>query len=578
MALPPPLRQLRLSSLEKNIGCSSAFFPLSCPSVSSSQNNSDPLPKPGTASPVPPLATAAPLLFRRLMESIPDLVYFKDTEGRFLCVSNALAASFGLTSPDQAVGKTDFEFFEKSLARQKFADERDIIRTGLGFVGKEERGRSSTGKTRWVMTSKQPLLGDNGEIIGTFGISRDITEMRTAREALQAHHRLLETLIDILPCRIFVKDDEGRIRLTNAAYRDALGLKSATEIEGRRLEELVDDPRFKAVAADDDDVLEHGVSILNREEFDASPLGDKRWMLLSKVPLRDADGQIQGIVGMSADITIQKEAEARALQAQRELEAKNRQMEAELAVARELQTELMSSTMQIVREEMETSAPFLPKIGFYYEPCEFLAGDFFQAIPYSKQSFGLLLCDVMGHGVKAALVTTLIRGLLADMQSKQLPPAEVLEHLNERLCPLLDRPPLPRFVTALYGRVDMAAGTLEIANAGHPWPLLQRGGGIATPITDEVCGPALGFVRGATYTSITHPLVRGDRLLLFTDGWVEEPNSSGDEFGTTRLLQGLVTYKELPVEKVLPAIAADITTFSGKTTRNDDLCGVLLGV
>jgi sigma-B regulation protein RsbU (phosphoserine phosphatase) len=512
------------------------------------------------------------------MESIPDLVYFKDTEGRFLCISNALAASFGLASPDQAIGKTDFDFFEKSLARQKFADERDIIRTGLGFVGKEERGRSPTGKTRWVVTSKQPLLGDNGEIIGTFGISRDITDMRAAREALQAHHRLLETLIDILPCRIFIKDDEGRIRLTNAAYREALGLKGPSEIEGRRLDELIDDPRFDSVAADDEDVLERGVSILNREEFDASPLGDKKWMLLSKVPLRDADGHIQGIVGMSADITIQKEAEARALQAQRELEAKNHQMEAELAVARELQTELMSSSMQLVREELGTSSPFLPSIGFHYEPCEYLAGDFFQAIPYSKQSFGLLLCDVMGHGVKAALVTTLIRGLLGDIHGKSLQPAQVLEHLNERLCPLLDRPPLPRFVTALYGRVDLVSGTIDIASAGHPWPLLQRNGETAAPITDELCGPALGFVRGATYTSKPHALTRGDRLLLFTDGWVEEANSSGEEFGTQRLLAGLSAYKDKPVEHVLSSIAADITKFAGKATRNDDLCGVLLGV
>jgi sigma-B regulation protein RsbU (phosphoserine phosphatase) len=524
------------------------------------------------------MAAVAPLFFRRLMESLPDRIYFKDTEGRFLAVSHAHAASLGLASPEQAVGKTDFDFFEKSLARQKFADERDIIRTGLGFIGKEERARSGAGKIRWVMTSKQPLLGDNGEIIGTFGISRDITDMKMAREALEAHHRLLETLIDILPCRIFIKDDEGRIRLTNVAYREAVGIKNASEIEGRRLDELINDPRAGKSADDDEDVLEHGNSILNREEYDASPLGDKRWMLLSKVPLRDADGQIQGIVGMAADITVQKEAEARALKAQRELEAKNQQMEAELTVARELQTELMSSSMQSVRAELDTHAPFNPGIGFHYEPCEFLAGDFFQAIPYSKRSFGLMLCDVMGHGVKAALVTTLIRGLLSDVRSKGLNPAQVLEHLNDRLCPLLDRPPLPRFVTALYGHMDLSTGTIDIASAGHPWPLLQRRGQETSPLTTELCGPALGFVRGATYTSSVHTLTKGDRLLLFTDGWTEESNTSGEEFGTGRLLQALGRHQDAPIEKVLTTIAGEIAAFSGKTTRGDDLCGVLLGI
>ena len=512
------------------------------------------------------------------MESLPDHVYFKDTEGRFLAVSHAHAATLGLSSPEQAIGKTDFDFLEKSLARQKFADERDVIRTGLGFVGKEERSRSASGKIRWVMTSKQPLLGDNGEIIGTFGISRDINDMKITREALEAHHRLLETLIDILPCRIFVKDDEGRIRLTNAAYREAVGAHSAAEIDGRRLEEFSNDPRAGHVAAEDEEVLEHGNSILNREEYDTGPLSDKRWMLFSKVPLRDADGRIQGIVGMAADITMQKEAEARALQAQRELEAKNQQMEAELTVARDLQVELMASSMQSVREELGTNAPFVPSIGFHYEPCEFLAGDFFQAIPYSNTSFGVLLCDVMGHGVKAALVTTLIRGLLSDVRSKQLTPAQVLEYLNERLCPLLDRPPLPRFVTALYGRVDLVAKTIDIANASHPWPLLQRRGTATAPLTEEPCGPALGFMRGTAYTSSVHALIKGDRLLLFTDGWVEEPNASGEEFGTHRLLEALRRHEDASVEKVLAVIAEEIAAFSGKSARSDDLCGVLVGI
>jgi len=512
------------------------------------------------------------------MESLPDRIYFKDTEGRFLAVSHGHAASLGLASPEQAIGKTDFDFFEKSLARQKFADERDIIRTGLGFIGKEERARSGVGKVRWVVTSKQPLLGDDGKIIGTFGISRDITETKVTREALEAHHRLLETLIDILPCRIFIKDDEGRVRLTNAAYRDAVGAKSAADIEGRRVDEYSTDPRADHVAAEDDEVLERGLSILNREEYDTSPLSNKRWMLLSKVPLRDADGQIQGIVGMAADITAQKEAEARALQAQHELEAKNQQMEAELIVARELQTELMASSMQSVREELGSQSPFVPGIGFHYEPCEYLAGDFFQAIPYSRRSFGLLLCDVMGHGVKAALVTTLIRGLLTDVRSKDFSPSQVLEHLNERLCPLLDRPPLPRFVTALYGRVDLDTRTIDIANAGHPWPLLQRRGLGTAPITEELCGPALGFMRGATFNSSVHTLAQGDRLLLFTDGWTEEPNPQGEEFGTARLLDSLGRHQDTAIEKVLAEVAAEIAVFSGKTTRSDDLCGVLVGI
>ncbi len=512
------------------------------------------------------------------MEYLPDHIYFKDTEGRFLAVSQALAEAFSLTNPEKLIGKTDFDFFEASLARQKLDDERNVIRTGQGFVGKEERSRSGSGKVSWVVTSKLPLFGDNNEIIGTFGISRDITETKIARETLETHHRLLETLIDLLPCRVFIKDNEGRIRLVNTAYRQAMGMKDMAEIEGRRLGDLINDRRADHIAADDKMVLEQGLSILNREEYDASPLSLNRWILLSKVPLRDANGQVQGIVGMAADITIQKDAETRALDAQRELEAKNRQMEADLTVARELQTELMASSVQSVRDELNPNSPIVPSIGFYYEPCEFLAGDFFQAIPYSQSSFGILLCDVMGHGVKAALVTTLIRGLLSDVRSNALSPAQVLEHLNERLCPLLDRPPLPRFVTALYARLDLLSGKVDVASAGHPWPLLQSRRACAAPITKELCGPALGLLPGANYTSCTHKLAKGDRFLLFTDGWIEEPDATGQEFGLTRMIQALNRHQDTPIEKTLAAIAGEITLFAAKPTRSDDLCGLLVGI
>jgi len=474
------------------------------------------------------------------MESLPDRIYFKDLKGRFLAINKAHAASLGLARPEDAIGKSDFDFFKETLAQQKFADEQEIIRSGKGFVGKEERSRSKEGLEGWVMTSKVPLVGDQGEIIGTFGISRDITETKIAREALEAHHRLLETLI-----------------------------------EGRRLDEIIKDARTANTSQDDQSVLRDGKSILNREEYDASPLGDKRWMLLSKVPLRDGEGRVHGIVGMSADITSQKEAEARAVHAQEELAAKNQQIEAELAVARELQTELMTSSMQYVREMLDPTAPFFPKIAFHYEPCEYLAGDFFQAISINPRSFGLLLCDVMGHGVKAALVTTLIRGLLADVKAREQKPGQVLEQLNDRLCALLDRPPLPRFVTALYATVDITEGRISLASAGHSWPLYQAPGASPAPITTDPCGPALGLIRNAAYASTEHTLQHGDRLLLYTDGWTEEASPAGEEFGTDRLSSALSRHTAGDPAEVLATIAREIRDFAQKDVRSDDLCSVL---
>ncbi len=510
------------------------------------------------------------------MDSLPEQVYFKDLQGRFLCVNRAQARFLGLESSEDALGRSDHDFFEPELATIKDLDEREIIRSGRGFVDKEELSTGIGGAVRWTLSSKLPFFDNDGRIVGTFGISRDISEMREARDALQAHHRLVSTLIEILPCRIFVKDHGGRLRLANEAYRQALGVGRIEDIIGRRLSEVVGGQRARRYAEDDRKVLEEGISILNREDFDASPLGDKRWLLLSKVPLLDAAGSVEGIVGMAADITEQKKAEADAVTARRELEEKNKQIETELALAGELQNELMASSVERVREGIDPLAPFRPRIGAVYFPSAHLAGDFFQLFPLPGGCFSVLMCDVMGHGVRAALVTTLIRGLLANLKLDPAEPGAVLGALNERLCALLDQPALPRFVTAVYGIVDVFAGRVTLSSAGHPWPLHQRGVNASVANPRPECGPALGLVRGAVFPSFGHELVSGDRLLLYTDGWAEETNPAGEEFGVGRLAEVLAACREDHPDAALAEITAALRAFSGSMRHRDDLCAVLV--
>jgi len=517
----------------------------------------------------------ARMFFERLMESLPDSVYFKDRDGHFFCLSRALATHFGLSSPEEAIGKSDYDFFPEELAHAKDHDEREIVRTGVGFVDKEEKGHTIAGKRRWVLSSKLPLFGDDGSIIGTFGISRDITEVKEARESLESQHRLLKTLIEILPCRIFIKDREGRITLTNEAYRRALGMKGPESVEGKRLSELVADDRVGPYGMDDRLVIEKGTEILNREDFDASPLGDKRWMLLSKVPLRDGEGQVQGLVGMAADITAQKEAEARAVRIQHQLEEKNRQIEAELALARELQTELMTSSLVSVREQLDSTGALAPAIAFHYEASVHLAGDFFQLIPITRRRFGMLLCDVMGHGVKAALVTTLIRGLITDVKAEELSPETMMARLNDRLCTLLDRPPLPRFVTALYALVDLDESCVTVASAGHSWPLFRTADGRTAPLCSMECGPALGLIRGSAFTPVSRRIRAGDRLLCYTDGWTEETDAAGEEFGIDRLSACLDEHASASPDTTLARAAQEVRHFAGRPAFSDDLCAVL---
>jgi PAS domain S-box-containing protein len=119
-----------------------------------------------------------------LLDTIPDHIYFKDEHSRFIRINKAMAQIFKLNSPEEAVGKTDFDFFTAEHAQRAFDDEQRILRTGEPFVGREEKETWPDGSVTWVSTTKEPLRDRAGRIIGTFGISRDITARKQAEQAL----------------------------------------------------------------------------------------------------------------------------------------------------------------------------------------------------------------------------------------------------------------------------------------------------------------------------------------------------------------------------------------------------------
>src|SRR5258708_11722999 len=134
-------------------------------------------------------------LLHAFLKYIPDGVYFKDGDSRFVLISRSLALRFGLNDPAEAIGKTDFDMFSPEHARQAFADEQEILRTGQPVLEKEEKETWPEGKETWVLTTKLPLMDDDGIVIGTMGISRDITDRKRIERELQEYRVQLEELV-----------------------------------------------------------------------------------------------------------------------------------------------------------------------------------------------------------------------------------------------------------------------------------------------------------------------------------------------------------------------------------------------
>ena len=132
-----------------------------------------------------------------LMDNLPDRIYFKDTDSCFTRISKAQADMFGLSDPAQAQGKTDFDFFTAQHAQPAFEDEQKIINTGQPIVGLEEKETWPDGRVTWVITTKMALRDEQGQIIGTFGISRDITERKLTEQAIARRAAQLEIVAQL---------------------------------------------------------------------------------------------------------------------------------------------------------------------------------------------------------------------------------------------------------------------------------------------------------------------------------------------------------------------------------------------
>jgi sigma-B regulation protein RsbU (phosphoserine phosphatase) len=211
--------------------------------------------------------------------------------------------------------------------------------------------------------------------------------------------------------------------------------------------------------------------------------------------------------------------------------------------------EQLAQQLQTIQKELETARQIqlsilpndIPKIegldiAARYIPMTSVAGDFYDFIMVDEKSIGILVADVSGHGMPAALIASMLKIALAAQLPHAADPAQVLSGLNQALCGKFQH----HFVTAAYVFVDMAKRVVTYAGAGHP-PLLLWGTSSAGVRDVVENGLFLGKFPWATYSSLELPIKAGDWCLLYTDGIPETPNHSEIEFGTDRFKQFLAT-------------------------------------
>ena len=286
-------------------------------------------------------------LLRALMDNIPDNIYFKDLESRFVQINTALAKLFKLASPEEAIGRTDFDFFTAEHARAAYADEQEVIRSGEPMIGKVENESLPDDRTSWSLTTKMPLRDQHDQIVGTFGISRDITRLRRAAEALreseQRYGRLLDSVTDYV-YTVTLRD--GQVLGTSHG-------PGCLAVTGYRPDEFQNDAWLwhRIIHPEDQDLV---VENINRMLEEKAPRaiehriirrdGAVRWVRNKQVAHCDDAGQLLSYDGLVSDITERKQAEAQV----HEANAKLRTVLADLTKTHE---DLKAAQMQLIQAE-----------------------------------------------------------------------------------------------------------------------------------------------------------------------------------------------------------------------------------
>jgi len=237
----------------------------------------------------------------------------------------------------------------------------------------------------------------------------------------------------------------------------------------------------------------------------------------------------------------------------------------ELDIARRIQSSILPQNVPVLAG-LDVAARYVPMSA--------VAGDFYDFLFVDEKRLGVLVADVTGHGVPAALIASMLKVAFAGQASHAHDPARVLAGLNRALCGKFEE----HFVTAAYLFVDLGNSLVRYSAAGHP-PLIlaTRSDGNVREIEEN--GLMLGLFPEATYSSVEIPIASGDRCLLYTDGVFEASNTAREEFGKSRCKEFLESHRHLPAPRFADDLLTSIAAFSGLNSaraQEDDITLLVL--
>lgn len=521
----------------------------------------------------------AEIQFRGLFDHLTEGIFRTTPAGRYVMANAALAHIYGYASPEELMqGITDISstLYVQPGRREEFMrlmDEHDTITRFESPIFRRD------GTVIWIAENCRAVRDEAGQLLYYEGTVEDITQRRAAEEKVRNSEALYHSLVETLPQNIFRKDLHGRFTFANQQFCRTLN-RSLPDILGRTDADFFPPELAAKYQQDDARVLTGGQKYETVEQH-RLPDGRLIYVQVVKTPLRGAYSQISGLQGIFWDITEQRLAEERIRKAneelarsREELHAKNTQMEDDLKMAREIQLTILPQQYPVF-PPTAAIADSLFHFSHRYLPTGTVGGDFFNVTALSDTQAAVFLCDVAGHGVRSALVTTMVRALVEELQPLAANPGAFMTKLNAELGTILKHTGTPVMTTAVYLVADAVDGSLHYTNAGHPKPLHLHHDSKTVELLRSVgkqAQPPLGIFEKATYQTASATLAPRDRVLLYTDGLYEVEGLNRELYSQDLLATAVRKNAPLPTPQLFDAVLNEIRAFAAGQEFADDVC------
>jgi len=426
------------------------------------------------------------------------------------------------------------------------------------------------GAWRWCRINaiiKYTQRNQAARMIGTIG---DISRRKTIEALANEERHSFRALIEHISDNIFFKNRESRFVQANSATARKLGVLTPSDLVGKTDADFFDPVMAEMSRREEINIMQSGTPMVSELREETWPDKTKSFCITTKVPWYSSDGKVKGIMGFTNDVTQLVKTQHALRQTALELERRNKVLEEEINLAREVQLALLPEKIPSMQFNIDGEVRRLD-FARQYLPGSGVAGDWYQVFPVGSVGAGLLLCDVMGHGVRSALIASMIRGLIEEMDAETTTPAAFLARLNNTLTKILAKTGVNVFASAFYIYLDMEEGCMRYASAGHPGAMVMRSDGSVTELKPPR-GMALGLMEGMRYSDVEIELEAGMRFMLYTDGLSETLNNAGEEFGVERIKHVLERRKPSNASEIGELLIDAARKFSDSEQFEDDVC------